>query len=74
MGHLCNPSHADVQTAIERVLNETKAAGKAAGILAPAENDTNRYREAGFDFIATGLDVALLKNASVNNARRHRNE
>ncbi|HET7314755.1 HpcH/HpaI aldolase/citrate lyase family protein [Salinisphaera sp.] len=72
MGHVGDPGHADVQAAISRVLEVTKAAGKAAGILAPAEADTNRYREAGFDFIATGLDVALLKTAAEANAARHR--
>ncbi|MES1953417.1 HpcH/HpaI aldolase family protein [Salinisphaera hydrothermalis] len=72
MGHLGNPGHDDVQAAIMHVLDATHAAGKAAGILAPAEADTNRYREAGFDFIATGLDVAMLKSAADANAVRHR--
>lgn len=72
MGHVGNPNHTDVQAVIAHVLAVTKAAGKGAGILAPAEADTNRYREAGFDFIATGLDVALLKNAADANAERHR--
>lgn len=72
MGHIGNPGHAEVQKAISRVLEATRAAGKAAGILAPAEADATRYREAGFDFIATGLDVALLKTAADANAVRHR--
>ncbi|MGN8157202.1 aldolase/citrate lyase family protein [Salinisphaera sp. RV14] len=72
MGHLGNPGHDDVQGAIRRVLEATHAAGKAAGILAPAESDSHRYREAGFDFIATGLDVVMLKRAADANAARHR--
>ncbi|MGB7754961.1 MAG: HpcH/HpaI aldolase/citrate lyase family protein [Salinisphaera sp.] len=72
MGHVGNPGHADVQASISHVLDVTQAAGKAAGILAPAEVDTNRYREAGFDFIATGLDVVMLKTAADANAARHR--
>lgn len=72
MGHVGNPGHADVQAAIAHVLDMTRTAGKAAGILAPAEADTHRYREAGFDFMATGLDVAMLKTAADANAARYR--
>lgn len=71
MGYVGNPGHADVQAAITQVLETTKAAGKPAGILAPAESDTNRYSKSGFDFIATGLDVAMLKTAADTNAARH---
>src|SRR5699024_9426527 len=72
LGHVGNPGHAEVQAAITHVLEQTKAAGKAAGILAPAAAAAEHYLVAGFDFIATGLDVTLLKQAAASNARRHR--
>lgn len=74
MGHLGNPGHADVQAAIKHVLDVAKAAGKAVGILAPAEIDACRYRDAGFDFIATALDVLLLKKAADTNAAFYRGD
>lgn len=74
LGHMGDPGHRDVQDTIARVLQITRAADKAAGILAPAAADSTRYAAQGFDFIATGLDVVLLKNAAVANAARHRDK
>lgn len=72
LGHRGDLNHADVQTAITQVLTAVHAAGKAAGILAPVDTDADRYAQAGFDFIATGLDVLLLKSAAETKVARHR--
>jgi 4-hydroxy-2-oxoheptanedioate aldolase len=60
LGHLGNPGHPDVQTAIMDINTRCIAAGKPAGILAPVEEDAKRYVEAGFRFVAVGADIGLL--------------
>ncbi|MTI18164.1 hypothetical protein E1162_13035 [Rhodobacteraceae bacterium RKSG542] len=59
-GHPGNPSHPEVQEAIASALKACKEAGKAIGILAPAEADARRYHEMGFDFIGLGADIGVL--------------
>ncbi|MFC0337887.1 2,4-dihydroxyhept-2-enedioate aldolase [Kushneria avicenniae] len=71
VGHPGDPNHDAVQTLIARALSATKQAGKPAGILAPAEADARRYGEDGFDFIATGIDISMLRDSAVATARRH---
>ncbi|MFB4204731.1 4-hydroxy-2-oxo-heptane-1,7-dioate aldolase [wastewater metagenome] len=71
-GHVGNPGHPDVQAMIRRALDATRAAGKAAGILAPAETDARRYADWGFDFIAVGIDISLLRHAAVQTLARYR--
>ncbi|WP_136069171.1 HpcH/HpaI aldolase family protein [Modicisalibacter radicis] len=70
-GHVGNPGHADVQAMIRRAFEATRAAGKAAGILAPAEADARRYAEWGFDFIAVGIDISLLRQAARQTLARY---
>lgn len=60
LGHLGNPAHPDVQAAIADALARCQAAGKPAGILAPVEEDARRYLEAGYTFVAVGVDLGLL--------------
>jgi len=60
VGHLGNPSHPEAQAAIMKALALCKAAGKPAGILAPNEDDAKRYLDAGFLFVAVGIDQGLL--------------
>jgi 4-hydroxy-2-oxoheptanedioate aldolase len=60
MGHIGNPSHPDVQTAILGVPARLRASGKAAGILAPVQADARRYIEAGYRFVAVGSDMNVL--------------
>lgn len=59
-GQLGNPGHPDVQAAIESAGRTIRAAGKAAGILAPVEADARRYLTWGYNFVAVGSDVGLL--------------
>ncbi|MDA3921987.1 MAG: HpcH/HpaI aldolase/citrate lyase family protein [Salinisphaera sp.] len=72
IGRAGDPGHAEVQALIAYVLEVTRAAGKAAGILAPIEADARRYAAQGFDFIATGIDIPLLRDAAVAVVQRHK--
>ena len=60
LGHLGNSAHPEVQRAIEDAVRRLKAVGKAAGILAPKEEDARRYIGWGFTFVAVGSDGGLL--------------
>jgi 2-dehydro-3-deoxyglucarate aldolase len=64
MGHLGNPGHADVQTAIKTVFDIAAKAGKAAGILAPVEADARRYLDMGATFVAVGSDLGVFRAAT----------
>lgn len=73
-GHIGNPGHPDVQAMIRRALDAAKAAGKAAGILAPLETDARAYAEWGFDFIAVGIDISLLRQGALQTLARYRDD
>lgn len=60
MGHVGNPGHPKVQSAIEDAIKRISKAGKAAGILTPDEPQAKHYLELGALFVAVGLDTALL--------------
>jgi 2-dehydro-3-deoxyglucarate aldolase len=64
LGRLGQPSHADVQDAIRRVVERARAAGVAVGILAPVEADARRYIEMGVTMVAVGSDQGLLRAAT----------
>jgi 4-hydroxy-2-oxoheptanedioate aldolase len=64
MGHLGNPGHPDVQTAIEGAIARILAAGKAPGILALDEARARRYIELGARFVAVGVEATLLARAT----------
>src|SRR5699024_6982331 len=68
MGHLGDQDSVDVQTAINHVLSVAHDAGKPVGIIALDATSIRHYRDAGFDFIATGVDGLLLRNAAIANA------
>jgi len=63
-GHLGHPNPPDVQLAIARIFEAAAAAGKPAGILAPAEADARRYLAMGARFVAVGSDLGVLRMAS----------
>jgi 2-dehydro-3-deoxyglucarate aldolase len=63
-GRLGNPGHPDVQAAIAEVRAAGVAAGKSIGILAPAELDAQRYLQQGFNFVAVGSDLGILRMQS----------
>lgn len=60
LGHLGNPGHAEVQSAIRDAIGRIRACGKPAGILATDESSARRYMEWGSVFTAVGLDVMVL--------------
>ncbi|MDW3206441.1 MAG: HpcH/HpaI aldolase/citrate lyase family protein [Alphaproteobacteria bacterium] len=60
LGHLGNPGHPDVQTAIKQAAQTIRAAGKAPGILAVSADDAQRYLDWGYLFVACGIDTRIL--------------
>jgi 4-hydroxy-2-oxoheptanedioate aldolase len=64
LGHVGNPGHPEVQTAIEDAIRRIVKGGKAAGILTPDEALARRYLELGATFVAVGLDNNLLARAT----------
>ena len=70
LGHLGNPAHKDVQTAIEDGIARIRARGKAAGILIADEALARRYLELGATFVAVGTDVTILARGAEALARR----
>ena len=60
-GQLGNPGHPEVQQAIAQVHAAAQAAGKATGILSPAESDARRYLQMGMRFVAVGSDLGVLR-------------
>lgn len=63
-GHLGRADHPEVQQAIAHVFERAAAAGKASGILAPAQADAERYLAMGCRVVAVCADMGLLKNAA----------
>lgn len=66
MGHIDNPSHPDVVTAIEDAIVRIRKAGKAPGILHSNPVDAKRYLALGALFVAVGVDAVLLRKAAAN--------
>jgi 4-hydroxy-2-oxoheptanedioate aldolase len=64
LGHLGDPRHAEVQSAIAIALAAILAAGKPAGIFALDQDDAKRRVAQGFAFVSVGTDVSLLAEAA----------
>ena len=64
LGYLGNPAHAEVRAAITDAGKRIRAAGKAAGILAPIEADARHWMSEGFTVVALGSDVGILARQS----------
>ena len=64
MGHAGNPQHVTVQAAIEDAGRCLRHKDISAGILTANEEEARRYAEWGFNFIAVGVDVLLLRDAA----------
>ncbi len=63
LGLLGQPAHPEVQRTILDGIAVVRAAGKAAGVLAPDPALARRYLEAGAQFVAVGVDTTLLTRA-----------
>lgn len=64
MGHRGRPGHPDVQAAIDRAIRTITDSGKAAGTLTSDLALARRYLELGARFVAVGIDVTILAQAS----------
>lgn len=72
IGHLGNAAHPEAQAEIMRALKLCKEANIPAGILAINEDDAKRYLDAGFTFVAVGVDQSLLTKTTRELAKRFR--
>lgn len=63
LGHLGNPGHPEVQSAIRHVVDRVHARGKAASILAATPDDAQRYIDLGIEAVAIGNDATIYRNA-----------
>ena len=60
LGHAGNPTHPDVQRAIDQAFDAIAASGKPAGIFALSTTDAARRIAQGFAFASIGSDIGLL--------------
>jgi 4-hydroxy-2-oxoheptanedioate aldolase len=60
LGHLGDPMHQEVQSAIEHAFQRIRAAGRAAGVLMADAATANRYLDLGASFVAVGTDLTIL--------------
>ncbi|MCZ6860931.1 MAG: HpcH/HpaI aldolase/citrate lyase family protein [Alphaproteobacteria bacterium] len=70
LGHIGNPAHEEVQSAIEDAARRLRAIGKPAGILTINEDEARRYIDWGFTFVAVGIDLGLLTRSADALARK----
>ena len=71
MGHLGNPSHPDVVSAVETALGKIRNAGKAAGTLATNRELARHYEHCGAQFVALGVDTQVLANTAKHLLQQH---
>ena len=72
LGHLGDPQHAETQQALQDAGARLRKLGKAAGILTVVEADARRFIEWGYNFVAVGIDTALLARGADALARSFR--
>jgi 4-hydroxy-2-oxoheptanedioate aldolase len=63
LGMIGQGSHPDVMRIIDAGIATVRAAGKAAGVLAPDPKVARHYLDQGATFVAVGVDTVLLVNA-----------
>jgi 4-hydroxy-2-oxoheptanedioate aldolase len=69
MGHRGNPGHPEVQAAIDGAIRTIQSCGKAAGTLTGDPAMGRHYLSLGARFVAVGIDVSLLAQATRKLAR-----
>ncbi len=62
LGVTGQPSHPKVIDAIQMITQKTRAAGKAAGIIAANPAQTRQWLDMGIQYIALSSDLALILN------------
>ncbi|MBC7675644.1 MAG: HpcH/HpaI aldolase/citrate lyase family protein [Rhodoferax sp.] len=63
MGHLGQPGHPDVKTAVLDALRQIRKAGLTAGVLSTDTDYINDCKAAGANFVGIGIDVTLYATA-----------
>ena len=63
MGHLGQPDHPDVKSAVLDALRRIRQAGVSAGVLSTDETYLHDCKTAGANFVAVGIDVTLYASA-----------
>ncbi len=64
VGQLGDVAHPDVQRAVRAAFNACKAHDVPVGIFALAADTAKSMLELGYDFVAVGIDMAILANAA----------
>lgn len=64
MGHVGDLTHADVFALMQQAAQRCRQLGKPVGTVGGTPALVQRYREAGFDFVALASDLGLLMQAS----------
>ena len=70
LGHIGQPQHPEVVAAMEKAIGCILVSGKAPGLLATNEATASAYLAQGARFVAVGVDVLLLAQATQALARR----
>jgi len=65
LGHLGNPGHPEVISAIDDAIRRITAAGMPAGILSTDTTLAQSYIDKGVTFCAVGVDTMMLSSAAV---------
>jgi 4-hydroxy-2-oxoheptanedioate aldolase len=74
LGHLGDTAHPEVRAAIQDAFARIRKAGKAPGILAPAESDARHWLSLGCIVLGVGSDVGLLARSSEALAAKYREQ
>jgi 4-hydroxy-2-oxoheptanedioate aldolase len=64
LGHLGDLKHPQTQGALQDAARRLNQLGKSAGVLTSVEADARRYIDWGYNFVAVGIDTALLANGA----------
>lgn len=64
LGHLGNPRHPEVRSAIEQALDAAQAAGVHAGLYASSPADGREWAARGAVLVAVGSDVGVLQRGT----------
>jgi len=69
-GHLGNHAHPDVQKAIDRVYDATKAAGLATGVHEASGKTIEERIKKGYNFVTIGNDLVYMRMGVQNQLRQ----
>ena len=64
LGHLGHNAHPEVRALIADACRRARAAGVPIGILAPLEDDARAFLQMGFQYVAVGSDIGVLRLAT----------